>query len=108
MKKLIAILVLLHIGFTGIAQKNIQQIFDTYQHMDGVVSVTVAKPMFSLLNKLNINTDEKTINNLKPMLKGINSLRLLVVENGWIEKMAGELPVNTAGSEKLSAEQVKQ
>lgn len=97
------------ISFAGMAQtKTVQQIFETYQNMDGIISVNVAKPMFSLLNKLNINTDEKTINNLKPMLGGINSLKLLIVENGLIKEFAGDRPVDKIPAEKLPADKLKQ
>ena len=109
MKKIVAFLILLCSVLCVSGQnKNIQQIFDTYQHSEGVVSVSVAKPMFSLLNKLNINTDEKTINNLKGMLKGINSLRLLVVENGLLKELTDDLPLEKMQTEKLSVEKMKE
>ncbi|MFT3980081.1 MAG: DUF4252 domain-containing protein [Ferruginibacter sp.] len=105
MKKIIALALALNIALCGFAQKSIQQVFDNYQHMDGVVAVNVAKPMFSLLNKLKISTDEKTISNLMPMLKGINSLKLLVVESPFLNNFTDELPVKV---EKLPAEKLKQ
>lgn len=96
MKKIFLLLLSVNSMILAAAQQNkVQQIFDKYQHMEGVISVNVAKPMFSLLHKININTDEKTINNLKPMLKGINSLKLLVVENGLLKDLTEDLPVET-------------
>ncbi len=104
MKTMIIAVLALSAQLAGFAQnKKVQDIFDTYQNMPGVVSVSVGKPMFTLLNKLDINTSEKTINNLKPMLKGINSLKLLAVENA----MLIELPEQLTG-EKLPAEKLKQ
>ena len=104
MKKIISLVLALSVVLCSMAQtKKVQQVFDTYQNMDGVISVNVAKPMFSLLNKLKINTVEKTINNLMPMLKGINSLKLLAVEYNLLKELTGELPV-----EKLPAEKLKQ
>jgi hypothetical protein len=105
MKKITTLLLLLNISLATFAQsKNVEQIFETYQQMDGVISVNIAKPMFSLLNKIKINTDEKTINNLKPMLAGINSLKLLMVENGLLKEFAGELPLDKIPAGKLSPE----
>lgn len=105
MKKIILLLLLFISTQAGWAQtKTVQQIFDSYQNMDGVISVTVARPMFALLNKLNINSNEKTIANLKPMLKGINSLKLLMVENGLLEELDVDLPVEKIGAGKLSPE----
>lgn len=109
MKKILALATAISFSLAAFTQsKSVQQIFDTYQHMDGIISVNVAKPMFSLLNKLNINTDEKTINNIKPMLKGINSLKILIVENGILKEFAEDLPVNKIPSDKLTADKVKQ
>ncbi|MBC7936600.1 MAG: DUF4252 domain-containing protein [Rhizobacter sp.] len=104
MKKLMTVLLALHISFCGIAQnKKVEQVFDTYQHMEGVISVNVARPMFSLLNKLKINTGEKTISNLMSMLKEINSLKLLAVENGLLQEFTEAL-----SAEKLPPEKLKQ
>ena len=65
------------------AQKNdMAKIFETYQDMDGITSVNIAKPMFSLLSKLKLEDgNDETVNNIKPMLSAINSFKLIVVDN---------------------------
>ena len=104
MKKIMVIVLMLPFYLGSSAQtKKVEDIFSKYQNMNGVISINVARPMFALLNKLEINTSEKTINNLKGMLKGINSLKLLAVENALWKELPKELAV-----EKLPAEKFKQ
>lgn len=104
MKKIMTIVLALHISLCGLAQnKKVEQVFDTYQNMEGVISVNVARPMFNLLNKIKINTGEKTISNLMAMLKEINSVKLLAVENGLLNELSEEF-----AAEKLPAEKFKQ
>ena len=103
MKKIIVLTLALQVALCSFAQPGIQQVFDTYQQKEGVISINVARPMFSLLHKLKINTDEQTIKNLMPMLKGINSLKLLAVENGLLDDVVPEM-----NSEKLPADKLKQ
>ena len=104
MKKILTVALAIHISLCGMAQnKKVDQVFETYQNMEGVISVNVARPMFSLLNKLKLNTGETTIVNLMSMLKEINSLKLLAVENGLLKELTEEL-----SAEKLPAEKLKQ
>ncbi len=80
MKKLLLIFALL---FSYFAQMNAQkdkldQLFEKYQEADGVTSIKIAKPMFNMLNKLNIADAE--LAQIKPLLSKINGLKILIVE----------------------------
>ena len=80
MKKLLLIFALLFSYFFQInAQKDkLDQLFEKYHETDGVTSIKIAKPMFNMLNKLNIADDE--LAQIKPLLSKINSLKILIIE----------------------------
>lgn len=80
MQKLLIIFALLFSHFFQInAQKDkLDQLFEKYQESEGVTSIKIAKPMFSMLNKLNIADDE--LSQIKPLLSKINGLKILIVE----------------------------
>ncbi|MGA9213045.1 DUF4252 domain-containing protein [Kaistella sp.] len=80
MKKLLLIFALFFSHFFQInAQKDkLDQLFEKYQETDGVTSIKIAKPMFNMLNKLNIADDE--LAQIKPLLSKINGLKILIVE----------------------------
>lgn len=80
MKKLILMLTLLFSFFFQInAQKaRLDQLFEKYQEAEGVTSIKISKPMFNMLNKLNIADDE--LSQIKPLLSKINGLKILIVE----------------------------
>ena len=80
MKKLLLIFALTFSYFFQInAQKEkLDQLFEKYQETEGVTSIKIAKPMFSMLNNLNINDSE--LDQIKPLLSKINGLKILIVE----------------------------
>ena len=80
MKKLLLIFALFFSHFFQInAQKDkLNQLFEKYQEAEGVTSIKISKPMFSMLNKLNI--DDAELGQIKPLLNKINGLRILIVE----------------------------
>ena len=79
MKNLIFILAFFFSFLNVNAQKDkLDQLFDKYQESEGVTSIKIAKPMFNMLNKLNINDSE--LEQIKPLLSKINGLRILIVE----------------------------
>lgn len=80
MKKLLLIFALFFSHFFQInAQKdNLNKLFEKYQEAEGVTSIKISKPMFSMLNKLNI--DDAELGQIKPLLNKINGLRILIVE----------------------------
>ena len=81
MKKIFLILALSFCYFFNVAaQKDkIEQIFDQYQDTEGVTSIKIAKPMFGMLSKLNIQDSE--LNQIKPLLNKIQGLKILIIEN---------------------------
>ena len=79
MKNLIFILAFFFSFLNVNAQKEkLDQLFEKYQESEGVTSIKIAKPMFNMLNKLNINDSE--LEQIKPLLSKINGLRILIVE----------------------------
>lgn len=80
MKKLLLIFVLLfsHFSQTNAQKFKLDQLFEKYQEADGVTSIKISKPMFNMLNKLNIADEE--LSQIKPLLSKINSLKILIVE----------------------------
>ena len=89
MKKLLLIFALTFSYFFQInAQKDkLDQLFDKYQESEGVTSIKIAKPMFNMLNKLNINDSE--LDQIKPLLSKINGLRILIVEKPTVATNPG-------------------
>ncbi len=81
MKKLLLIFALIFSHFFNVnAQKEkLDMLFDKYQESEGVTSIKIAKPMFSMLGKLNIDDDD--LSQIKPILNKINGLKILIIEN---------------------------
>ena len=88
MQKLLIIFALFFSHFFQInAQKDkLDQLFEQYQETDGVTSIKISKPMFNMLNKLNIADDE--LAQIKPLLSKINGLKILIVEKPEDSKVA--------------------
>ena len=81
----------------------LNQLFDRYQEAEGVTSIKIAKPMFSMLNKLDIGDDE--LDQIKPLLSKINGLKILIVEKPTIEKKdSSEVKKLTLGYDNLQKE----
>ncbi|WP_417427696.1 DUF4252 domain-containing protein [Halpernia sp.] len=59
-------------------REKLDQLFDRYQDSEGVTSIKISKPMFSLLNKLNL--EEGELDQIKPLLSKINGLKILIIE----------------------------
>ena len=80
MKKFLLIFALFFSHFFNVnAQKDkLDQLFEKYQESDGVTSIKIAKPMFKMLNNLNIGDSE--LDQIKPLLSKINGLKILIVE----------------------------
>ncbi|MDP9961409.1 DUF4252 domain-containing protein [Chryseobacterium lathyri] len=66
--------------FTVYGQRDkFDMLFDRYQEVEGVTSIKIAKPMFSMLSSLNI--DDSQLDQIKPLLSKINGLKILITEN---------------------------
>ena len=77
MKKIFLSLSLLFISSFVFAQiKDVHGIFDKYQETEGITSIKISKPMFSLLSKLDLKDDD--LKKIKPLLKNVNSLNILI------------------------------
>ena len=77
MKKLIIIITVLFFNGAAFAQLNdVHKIFDKYQETEGITSIRVAKPMFSILNKLDIQDED--LQKIKPLLSKVNSVNILI------------------------------
>ncbi|WHF51174.1 DUF4252 domain-containing protein [Chryseobacterium gotjawalense] len=90
MKKSLLIFALFFSHFFQInAQKDkLDQLFEKYQETDGVTSIKIAKPMFNMLNKLNIADNE--LAQIKPLLSKINGLKILIVEKPGEQKLQSQ------------------
>lgn len=80
MKKTLTILALIFSFFFKLSAQTekLNQIFDKYQETVGVTSIKIAKPMFSMLSKLDIEDSE--LDQLKPLLEKINGLKILIIK----------------------------
>lgn len=77
MKKLTIIICVLFLSSAASAQLDeVHNIFDKYQEAEGVTSVRVARPMFSILNKLEI--EDEDLQKIKPLLAKVNSVNILI------------------------------
>lgn len=88
MKKFLLIFALFFSHFFNVnAQKDkLDQLFEKYQESDGVTSIKIAKPMFKMLNNLNIGDSE--LDQIKPLLSKINGLKILIVEKPEVKSDA--------------------
>ncbi|MBU4537252.1 MAG: DUF4252 domain-containing protein [Weeksellaceae bacterium] len=89
MQKLLIIFALVFSHFFQVnAQKDkLDQLFEKYQETEGVTSIKIAKPMFNMLNKLNI--DDSELDQIKPLLSKINGLKILILEKPETSATAG-------------------
>lgn len=79
MKKIILIATMLFSCTQISAQKQtLNDLFEKYQEAEGVTSIKISKPMFGMLNKLNLQ--DADLDEIKPLLAKINGLKILIVE----------------------------
>lgn len=80
MKKIIIIFALAFSHFFNVyGQKDkLDQLFEKYQEVEGVTSIKIAKPMFGMLNNLDLGDAE--LDQIKPLLSKINGLKVLIAE----------------------------
>lgn len=79
MKAVLSMLMLLLATIASAQVSKLDDIFDTYQEAKGVTSIKIGKPMFNMLNKLNLNDSE--MSQIKPLLSKINSIKMLIIED---------------------------
>lgn len=79
MKKIFLTLFIVAASISMNAQiSKLEKLFDQYQDTKGVTSIKIAKPMFNLINKLDIG--DTGIDQIKPLMKDINSIKILIFE----------------------------
>jgi len=79
MKTLMLIISLLVATSAHAQISKLDQIFEQYKEQKGVTSIKIGKPMFKMLNKMNI--DDADIETFKPLLSKVNSIKMLIFEN---------------------------
>lgn len=89
MKATLSLFLLLMATWANAQVSKLDKIFDTYQESKGVTSIKIGKPMFNMINKLNIGDSE--MDQIKPLLTKINSIKMLIVEQGDNLKLQEEV-----------------
>ena len=88
MKKLAIILVTAVLPYISNAQSD----FDKYENMDGVSSVVVTSKMFKLLSKLNIETNDKEVQEYMNLVENIKNIKVFATEKAEVgEKMKADV-----------------
>lgn len=79
-KKIILVFALFIGALTSLSAQRakLDQLFDKYQDTEGVTSIKIAKPMFSMLNSLDLGDDD--FDAIRPLLSKIQGLKILVIE----------------------------
>lgn len=79
MKKIFFVCIFFFVCSNIFAQKEkLNEIFDKYQNVEGIISIKITKPMFNMLSELDINDEE--LQQIKPLLSKIDSIKILVME----------------------------
>jgi len=81
MKKIIFIFALAFSHFFnmyGQEKDKLDQLFEKYQEVEGVTSIKIAKPMFGMLENLDLGDAE--LDQIKPLLSKIKGLKVLIAE----------------------------
>jgi hypothetical protein len=79
MKKIFFVCLFFFVCSNIFAQKEkLNEIFDKYQNVEGIISIKITKPMFNMLSELDINDEE--LQQIKPLLSKIDSIKILVME----------------------------
>lgn len=79
MKAILSICMLLVATITSAQVSELDKIFDTYQEAKGATSIKIGKPMFNMLNKLNLENSE--LDQIKPLLSKIDAIKILIIED---------------------------
>ncbi|MCW3160353.1 DUF4252 domain-containing protein [Chryseobacterium oryctis] len=79
MKNIFCILILVLNSFVPFSAQTekLNQLFQDFEKNGGVTSINIKKPMFKLLNNIDVNDDY--INKIKPILGQVDGLKLLII-----------------------------
>lgn len=89
MKTILSLMMVMWVTLTQAQVSQLDKIFDKYQEAKGVTSIKIGKPMFNVINKLNIGEEE--LDQIKPLLTKINSIKILVMEDKDNSKIKEEV-----------------
>ncbi len=80
MKNILVLFLFLGCIHSAFGQKSkLVELFDRYQNTEGITSIKIAKPMFSLLSQFDLQ--DADLESIQPMLAKIDGLRILVLES---------------------------
>jgi hypothetical protein len=89
MKTILFFICFCYLSIVNAQIAKLDQIFERYKEGKGVTSIKIAKPMFSMLNKLKLGEEE--LNQIRPLLANINSIKMLIVEDSNDENLKTEV-----------------
>ncbi|WP_270088310.1 DUF4252 domain-containing protein [Sphingobacterium sp. SYP-B4668] len=89
MKTTLFFICLCYLNIANAQIAKLDKIFEQYKEGKGVTSIKIAKPMFSMLNKLKLGDEE--LNQIKPLLANINSIKMLIVEDSEDKHLKSEV-----------------
>lgn len=95
MKTILSTLMLLLATLAHAQVSKLNEIFDRYQEAKGVTSIKIGKPMFNMINNLKLG-DEK-MDQIKPLLTKINSIKMLIVEGDSHSTISEEVKTAFSG-----------
>ncbi|MBF0598160.1 DUF4252 domain-containing protein [Faecalibacter rhinopitheci] len=78
MKKIIFLFAIVTASFLNAQTSKFNQLFEQLQNTKGVTTISVNKGMFNMISNLKL---ENEVENFSEIIKGINSIKLIVVES---------------------------
>ncbi|WP_144283704.1 DUF4252 domain-containing protein [Chryseobacterium echinoideorum] len=104
MKKIFFILTLFITAFVNYSAQTekLDQFFDSFENKNGVTSINIKKPMFDLLDRIDISNEY--IGKIKPLMRDVNGLKLLVFSK---ITFPDELKSENQGQIKMNQEKSK-
>lgn len=107
MKNIFSILLIIISGlvtFPGQTEK-LNQLFQDFEKNGGVTSINIKKPMFKLLNTIDV--DDEYLKKIKPILNEVDGLKLLIIPKATFpENLKSEnlenIKLNLAKSDKIN------
>lgn len=78
MKKIIFLFAIVTASFLNAQTSKFNQLFEQLQNTKGVTTISVNKGMFNMISNLKL---EDEVENFSEIIKGINSIKLIVVES---------------------------
>lgn len=107
MKKIFFILTLFITAFGNYSAQTekLDKFFDSFENKNGVTSINIKKPMFDLLDRIDISNDY--IGKIKPIMRDVNGLKLLVFSkitfpDDLKSENQGQIKMNQEKSERVA------